>query len=287
MEVLREERCNVLPIGEAIERLRDGTLPERAVVITFDDGTHDFFSVSFPILEEFGYPVTLYLTTYYVEFHRPVFDPACSYLLWKGRDTTLRWPEVLDAPVALDAAGRERAAAAIIRYAIARKLSGAGKDDLLASLATRLDIDYQDMCRRRVLQLITPEEATDLARRGVNLEFHTHRHRVYRSREHMFAELEDNRRRLVAYGAREPKHFCYTGGFFLPQHPGFLKEYGIVSATTCFPGLCTAESDLMRLPRLVDTMGLTELEFRGWLRGISAMLPLRRVRQEEGQLVDE
>src|SRR3984885_7551771 len=142
MECVALARCNVLPLSEAVHRLHDGTLPDRAVVITFDDGFHDFSSVAFPIVESFGYPVTLYLTTYYVEFNRPVFDPMCSYLLWKGREKKqLEWVGVFPEPITLDDAGRERATALIKQFALARKLSAREKDDLLAQLADRLGLD--------------------------------------------------------------------------------------------------------------------------------------------------
>jgi len=59
MQLLAQERCNVLPLGEAVVRLQSGTLSPRAVTITFDDGYHDFYSVGFPVSESFGYPVTL------------------------------------------------------------------------------------------------------------------------------------------------------------------------------------------------------------------------------------
>jgi peptidoglycan/xylan/chitin deacetylase (PgdA/CDA1 family) len=288
MEFVARARYNVLPLSEAVHRLQNGTLPDRAVVITFDDGFHDFFSVAFPIIESFGYPVTLYLTTYYVEFNRPVFDPMCSYLLWKGRHKQqLEWPEVFAAPIALDDASRQRATAMIEQFAISRKLSGREKDGLLARLAGHLNIDYQDLCCRRVLHLITPEEARELAARGVDLQYHTHRHRVYRSRERMFAELQDNRRRIAMFTSSEPRHFCYTGGFYLPEHPEYLKEYGMLSATTCKTGLCTARTNPLLLPRLVDTMGLSGLEFRAWLAGTAALLPRRPYEMSEGQLVEE
>jgi peptidoglycan/xylan/chitin deacetylase (PgdA/CDA1 family) len=288
MDLVAQARCNVLPLSEAVERLRRGTLPDRAVVITFDDGLHDFSTVAFPILESFGFPVTLYLTTYYVEFNRPVFDPMCSYLLWKGRRRQqLEWPEIFPGPVALDCAGRQSATAAIKEFATSNKLSGLEKDELLARLAGRLDIDYQELCRKRIMQLITPQEAKEVAARGVSLQYHTHRHRVYRTRERMFEELRDNLRRIAGYTPDVPRHFCYTGGFYLPEYPAYLREYGMLSATTCAAGLCTAQTNPLLLPRLVDTEGTSDLEFRAWLDGTADLLPRRPTEMAQGQLLEE
>ena len=288
MQLLAQQSCNVLSLAEALTRLRGGTLPPRAVTITFDDGYHDFYSTAFPIVESFGFPVTLYLTTYYVEFNRPVFDLMVSYLLWKGRGKqSVQWPEVSAAPLALDDAGRPAATAIIKDHASARKLSGLEKDRLLARLAERLEIDYEDLCRRRVLHLITKEEARELAARRLDLQYHTHRHRVYRTRQRMFTELDDNRRRLEAYTAMAPQHFCYTGGFYLREHPEYLAAYGIRSATTCDRGLCTARTNPMLLPRLVDTMRMSELEFCAWLAGTASFLPQRAQALDAGQLVEE
>jgi hypothetical protein len=82
-EVLQENRCQVLPLSEAVCRLYAGNLPPRSVVITFDDGNYDFHKLGLPLVRKFGYPVTVYMSTYYVDFPRPVFDPALSYLVWK------------------------------------------------------------------------------------------------------------------------------------------------------------------------------------------------------------
>lgn len=286
MKFLEESRCNVLPLTEALHRLQNGNLPDRAVAITFDDGWHDFFSVATPILESFGYPVTLYLTTYYVEFNRPVFGPMCSYLLWKGgrHKRQLEWPDVLSSPVALDDASRNPTTAMIERFT--NSFSGREKDDTLARLAERLDVDYEKLCEKRVLHLINPEEARELAARGVSLQYHTHRHRVYRDRERMFMELEDNRRRITQFTSDEPCHFCYTGGFYLPEYPRYLKEYGIVSATTGNAGLCTPQTDLRLLPRVVDKSSVSDLEFRSWLAGTADLLPKRATVIDKGQLLE-
>jgi peptidoglycan/xylan/chitin deacetylase (PgdA/CDA1 family) len=288
MELLRQERCTVLPLPEAVRRLQSGTLPPRAVTITFDDGYQDFYSVAFPIVESVGFPVTLYLTTYYVEYNRPIFDLICSYLLWKGRlQLSLHWPEVFSVPCFMDGAGRRAATAAIKEFASSRRLSAQEKDRLLARLAERLDVDYGDLCQRRVLHLITPAEAKELVARGLNLEYHTHRHRVYRDRERMFAELDDNRRRLESYTAHAPQHFCYAGGLYLSEHLEYLAAYGIRSATTCLRGLCTAQTHPLLLPRLLDTMAMPDLEFRSWLAGTASLLPKRVEALPRGQMLME
>src|SRR5687768_15102295 len=89
LQLLRKSACAVLPLDEAIQRLYVNDLPPRAVVITFDDGTTDFYSHAFPLLSEYGYPVTLYLTTFYSGYQKPIFDLMTAYLLWKGRDRVL------------------------------------------------------------------------------------------------------------------------------------------------------------------------------------------------------
>ena len=64
-EILRDREYAVLPLGEAVRSLRGGTLPPRSVVLTFDDGFYDFFAAAAPLLEEFGYPATNYVSSYY------------------------------------------------------------------------------------------------------------------------------------------------------------------------------------------------------------------------------
>jgi peptidoglycan/xylan/chitin deacetylase (PgdA/CDA1 family) len=286
MQTLADCKCNVLKLDEAVRRLYAGTLPDRSVALTFDDGAYDFYKIGWPIVREFGYPATVYLTTYYSEYNRPVFDVMCSYILWKGQGCgRLDWPEVSSGP--LDQAGRDSAVRKIKHFALSKRLSGRQKDNLLGELAARLRIDYELLCRKRILHIMTPDEVRQLAREGVDFQLHTHRHRVWRRREKLYSELDDNRARIIAASGAEPKHFCYTGGFYLPEFENYLEQYGILSATTCKPGLCATSSNRMFLPRLVDTSSLSSEEFRGWVSGVAEILPQRAYVMSEGQLAEE
>lgn len=64
LETLRARDFTVLRLGEVVERLIKGTgLPERCAVITVDDAYRSFFTDGWPLLREYGYPATLFVST--------------------------------------------------------------------------------------------------------------------------------------------------------------------------------------------------------------------------------
>lgn len=65
---------NVLPLDEAIVRLRDGRLPARAACITFDDGYADNHDVALPILQRHRLPATFFVTTGFLDGGRMFND---------------------------------------------------------------------------------------------------------------------------------------------------------------------------------------------------------------------
>ena len=78
-------------------------------------------------------------------------------------------------------------------------------------------------------------------------------------------------------GAASVTHFCYPSGVTNPAYEPWLRALNVASATTCFPGLASQNSNAFMIPRLIDTSYLSELEFEGWLTGASAFLPRRRI----------
>jgi peptidoglycan/xylan/chitin deacetylase (PgdA/CDA1 family) len=283
LEALKRSDCVVLPLAEAVERLYTNDLPDRAVAITFDDGTSDFYRRAFPLIQEFGVPVTLYLTTFYSCYQRPVFDLMCSYLLWKGRSNALDLKELTGHDLKMDLSSfdaRDLALDQIHAFALGLKLSAEEKDAFAASLAVQLNVDYQPLLDQRVMHNLTAAEVGQLAAGGIDIQLHTHRHRTPMDRQLFLREIEDNRKIIHEMTGTVAGHFCYPSGRYRPAFLPWLREAGVMSATTCERGFASRSSDRLLLPRLLDSNTLSPIEFEGWLTGVSAILPQRRVLKE-------
>lgn len=271
--IIRDARATVLPLAEAIQRLYAGTLPERALAITFDDGGYDFYRSAYPVVRESGLPVTVYQTTYYSDFQKPIFNLACSYMLWKTAATTVCAAEELGI-VGDHSLSEERDAVlhSVLKFAEDRGLSGAGKDELAAQLAAHLGFDYDIFRRTRLLHLMTPDEIVELLGKGVDFQLHTHRHRTPGDEGLFRKEISDNRQRLEQIIGRPAVHFCYPSGVYQREFLPWLKAEGVESATTCEPALAGRRDSALLLPRLVDTIFKSGLEFESWLEGSGALL---------------
>jgi peptidoglycan/xylan/chitin deacetylase (PgdA/CDA1 family) len=280
LRLLKKSGCAVLPLDEAVERLYAGDLPERSVALTFDDGNYDFYEQAYPLLQEFGFPVTVYLTTFYSGYNKPVFDVITSYLLWKGRGQNLSFKPLTGRELKIDLSAADARAAAWAELRLFTKeqhLSAEEKDALASRLAAELKIDYEGLLARRLLHLLKPEEVTQLALAGVDVQLHTHRHRVPLDHDLFAREIEDNRDSIKIMTGTLAAHFCYPSGVYEAAFLPWLEELKVVSATTCETGFATRDSHPLLLPRLLDNSSLSAVEFEGWLAGVSSVLPRRRI----------
>jgi peptidoglycan/xylan/chitin deacetylase (PgdA/CDA1 family) len=270
LSCLRDMNASVLPMPEALRRLRSGDLPPRSVSITFDDGFYDFLHHAMPILSEFQYPATLYLTTHYCHHRIPVISLALGYILWKSGQPLLEVPEYgISRPISIVTyEEQQRAVRRILRWTDQNRLDTVGKNEIARKLAKKFGIDFDEILRERLFQILSPEEVSHVARSGINVELHTHRHRTPQQRNLFITEVEENRRQIRAMTGTDPKHFCYPSGDYKPEFFSWLSECGVESAATCDTGLALADCDSMKLPRVLDVNSLAPLRFESIVAGL-------------------
>src|SRR3989442_11469753 len=116
-------------------------------------------------------------------------------------------------------------------------MSGQAKDEIIDELAAALEVDSESIRARRMLHLMTPEELNQLVKQGIDLQLHTHRHRMPRDRDLFRREISENRTFLRALGQPSANHFCYPSGVYANGFLRWLVELGAQWAPswdTCF-----------------------------------------------------
>jgi len=265
----------VLPLGEAVGRLRQGTLPPGATTITFDDALYGTYRHAWPLLRRFSVPATVYVTTYYVAKRAPVFGLLVEYLFWKTGESSLDLAG-LGLPTAgvvrlTDPAAKARALADIIEHGETRCTEDE-RSALARALARRLDIDYDRVARDRLFNLMTAEEIQELVTAGVDVQAHTHRHQFPENEAVVQRELADNRALLEPLTGRRLEHFCYPSGFWSERHWPWLSSAGFKTATTCEPGFNYPETPPLALRRFLDGEHISDLEFEAEMCGYKELL---------------
>jgi len=78
LDYLRDNDFSVIPLDQLIEGLKNKEiLPDKAVAITFDDGYISIYQTAFPMLQSYGFPFTLFLST------GPIDRQQNNYMSWE------------------------------------------------------------------------------------------------------------------------------------------------------------------------------------------------------------
>lgn len=237
---------SVVPLQELIRRLQGKESLANVLAITVDDGWTGFARFALPELKRRNWPVTLYLTTYYAIKRRPVLNVLRRYLNWKN----------VPLPAQAGEGTQEH------------------HDLLRAASAGSVDLHCVD---GGLFELSSPDDLSKLCAEGLDLQLHTHRHRLPIEDELLEDEINTNREIIEKLSCRPANHLCFPSGEYRRPQFALLARLGVLSATTTQLGLVNHRCDPLELPRLLDGENLHPIELDAELSGFSSLV--RRMRR--------
>ena len=86
-------RFAVVPLSLAVEMLQQGAVDKPTAAITFDDGYQNNFDVAFPVLENYGVPASIFLSTGFVDSADTIWFCHIIHALSQTRKKSLRWED--------------------------------------------------------------------------------------------------------------------------------------------------------------------------------------------------
>jgi peptidoglycan/xylan/chitin deacetylase (PgdA/CDA1 family) len=267
---------NVLPLEEALGRLRDGTLPKRAATVTFDDGTRNLLTHAAPVLRELEVPAAVFLATGPMGSGEALWPDK----LWHAFAYTTQ-PEVDLVAVGLGIRSlrslAERVETRDAAIALCKTLPDSERIAAVESLVATLGA--QVSAYGGPFQMLSWEEARDLASDGlVNLYPHTVTHPILSrcSDEKVEYEIAESCRTLERETGCAPAIFAYPNGGasdFDVRAKVALRDNGIQWALSTINGFADRDSDRFALPRMGFGSNQSFAVFRLKISGFSLRPP--------------
>ena len=241
------QRCTqVLPLAEAFARLRDGSLPPRAVSITFDDGYANNLLLAYPILRNYGLPATIFLSTAYIE----------SGELYPFLKLKL---------IRLSGCGEE---------ADGRKYKDCPIEDLMPWIDQRWPAVEKTLTgdQRRMLRPLTTQEVRDADHELIEFGAHTHTHCILgnESRERREQEIGSSIDKVQQWTGRPVLLFSYPNGErgdFGEVDKELLRAKGIQAAVTGIAGANGRRFEPLELKRYPVGLYHDAVDFRAEVTG--------------------
>jgi peptidoglycan/xylan/chitin deacetylase (PgdA/CDA1 family) len=245
MRLLRNN-FSPLPLVEAVERLRAGTLPNRAVCVTFDDGYADNEQHALPILKKYAIPATVFVTTGVLNGGRMWNDSVIEvFRSFAGERLDLR---DLDLGSFSLATLTQRLAAVDSVIRAIKHLDPDIRAALVHEIEKRVSAQPDDL-------MLTDTQIQSLARNGVTIGAHTVNHPILCSVSSEIArwEIQYSKSYLEELLQERIEVFAYPNGKpgldYLDEHRNMVKEMGFKAAVSTHWGVSTSQSDTLQLPR--------------------------------------
>lgn len=238
---------NVLPLSEAAQRLRDGTLPPAAATITFDDGYADNLEVAWPILERYGLAATFFIATAFLDGGRMWNDQVIEMVRRAPQgdldlsEFDLGVHHLSDVDTRINCYGKILGK---LKYFEHERRAVVSEE-----IATRGGVPRQSDL------MMTRDQLRTLRGLGAEIGAHTRTHPILELLDDTCArrEIEAGKMELESILGEPVSVFAYPNGVpgrdCTARHARIVEQLGFSSSVTTEPRFASPHSDLYQLPR--------------------------------------
>jgi peptidoglycan/xylan/chitin deacetylase (PgdA/CDA1 family) len=242
---------NCLSLPEAIEQLACGKLPERSLIVTFDDGYLDNLTLALPILRRHAVPATVYIATGMIGTIGLPWWYELEELIATRDEIDIHWDNQHLRFSTIQAAAKDQAFDML--DSMLKLMTPADQAEFMGllrnGLIKRMQQDHQFMSRRELIELASDPLIT--------IGAHTHHHLPLSSLNpiRLRHEMLHSKALLEAWLKRSVEHLAYPfGGQGQASDREFkaAAELGFSSAVTTRLGHFQDfhKNQLLALPRI-------------------------------------
>ena len=232
-----EKHFNVISMRDMHNWLTEKRpLPKNPLLITFDDGYRDNLEFAFPILQQYGFPATIFLATNYIGNNKPFFWDLIAYCFHHTAKTNVDLP-LMGQQTWTTKAERTRV---MNRWLSKLKtIPNAEKDTAVQQLPTQLEVTVPENAFDNIC--LTWDEVRLMAKSGITFGGHTQNHPILTrlSIEEAHTEIAGSQARIKAELDGDVTSFAYPNGQstdFNQELMDSLRSCGYSMAFTLVPG---------------------------------------------------
>lgn len=244
-----------MSLQQCAAAMEQGRLPRRAAVITFDDGYADNLHAAKPLLERYGFPATLFITTgqtgnprefWWDELEKIFLLPSTlpQHLEMEIGGHTHHW----------DVDGTQPNARLELFWAIHKLLRGLPTGIRTEKMDALLKWSGASYKGRPSYRALTINEVASLAKTSlIELGGHTVTHPNLAEQDLAVqrGEIHNGKTALEEMIGRAVHSFSYPYGFYSEPTIELVRQAGFSNACTCSEQPTRNESDPFQLPRLM------------------------------------
>lgn len=251
------KKCySVVTMDEVADRLvkkENFTVP--SIIITFDDGFVNNYTLAYPILKELGLPAMIYLTTGFIGTMKIPWVDDLMEMLSVTKGERLCFPELLGDEVLDIRTLRQKRHAFSRLFQLMLRLDHQRKIQSMNKLAKilRLDDISRDNADRKMLNW---QEVIEMSKNNIYFGAHTLTHPTLSKMELPEAnrEIYESKMEIEKRLGNKVKHFAIPNGKkedFSGNLKQYCKDIGMDTVVSTETGLVSSQSDQYFLKRIL------------------------------------